>query len=105
MHSPVVGSFSNFLATFDQDLWQALILKRPFSVNSGTYNATTICSAVWIVMHVFQSSLTVHSSKMANDDMARKLSDFVALTTEISVKSSAKADETSCSPIKASLAV
>ena len=51
-----VASFSNFLATFDQDLWQALILKRPFSVNDGTYNATTICSAVWIVMHVFQSS-------------------------------------------------
>ena len=26
----------------------------------------------WIVMHSFHSSLTVHSSKMANNDMARK---------------------------------
>ena len=71
--------------------------KTPISINIGLtfIPESRVCSTVWIVVHVFQSSLTVHSSKMANDDMARKLSDFVTLTTEISVKSSAKADETS----------
>ena len=37
-----VASFSNFLATFDQDLWQALILKWPFSVNATARTMTTI---------------------------------------------------------------
>ena len=45
---------------------------RLFSVNNSTYSVTTIYSTVWIVMHSFHSSLTIHSSKMANNDMARK---------------------------------
>ena len=54
----VVASFSNFLATFDQDLWQALILReeaiRTFPANDRHVRQTTICRL--IVMHVFQPS-------------------------------------------------
>ena len=57
-----VASFSNFLATFDQDLWQALILKRLFSVNDSTYNDYYVYAAL-IVMHVFQSTLASRNTQ------------------------------------------
>ena len=78
MYSLVVASFSNFLATFDQDLWQALILKRPFSVNNGTYNATTICSAAGLSCMFFSQVLTAHSGFIGIEYLARNLPNIVA---------------------------